>query len=224
VAPHGAPPAGQVGVTEQAQYQGGAYYAVGAGFLLRLDGGKVVGVTTAHSVDLGNPGRPLQRVGFSMSDLSDVLVSFDTLYGAPGVPRSGANLAVDYVLLKMPEPQPALDPDLILEPDPRGAPQPGERVTLFSGRGDGRGGPRFFKGTVQSIDDTGVWVLMDGRFEAGGMSGSPLVSDYTGRVVGMTIAETYRLGHTVLGFHPIGSIVRHAAVAADFPKIADYRR
>jgi hypothetical protein len=226
VAPRGALPAGQVGVTEQAQYQGGKFYAVGAGFWLRLDSGVVVGVTTAHSVDqLGSASRPLERIGFSMSDLSDVLVPFDTLYGPPGVPRSGNNMMVDYVLLKMPEPQPALDPALILEPDPRGAPQPGERVVLFSGRGgDGQGGPRVFKGTVQSVDDTGVWVVMDERFEAGGLSGSPLLSDYTGRIVGMTIAETYRSGHTVLGFHPIGSIVRHAMAAVDFPKIADFRR
>jgi hypothetical protein len=224
-APRGAVPAGQVGVTELAQYQGGSFYAVGAGFLLRLDSGTVVGVTTAHSVDLGNSGRPLERIGFSVSDLSKVLVPFDTLYGAPGVPRAGDNLADDYVLLKMPDPTPALDPDLILQPDSRGAPQPGERVAMFNGRGgDGQGSPRELRGTVQSADESGVWVLMDERFDAGGMSGSPLMSDTTGRVVGMLITGTYRWGHTLLGFHPIGSIVRHAGAAAEFLKIADYLR
>ena len=44
VAPRGALPPGQVGVTEQAQYQGGSFYAVGAGFLAGFHPiGRIVG-------------------------------------------------------------------------------------------------------------------------------------------------------------------------------------
>jgi hypothetical protein len=223
--PRGDLPSGPVGLQESAQYAGGALYAVGSGFLLQLEGGPVIGVTTAHSVGLlGSPPNALQKVAFSVAGQPDLLVTFDRLYGPPGVPRFNDNLVLDYVLLKLPDPVPALDSKLLLRPDDRGAPQPGERVVLFSGLGDGQGAPRSLRGTVLSADDQGVWVVMDEAFDAGGMSGSPLISEHTGRVVGMAMAVMYRRGHTLVGFHPIGSLVRHAQAAVEFPLITDFRR
>ncbi len=223
-APRGALPAGRVGLVEQAQYQGGEFYGVGSGFLLQGGEGPIVGVTTAHSLDLGNAGHPLQKVAFALSGQGDRLAESDTLYGLPGVPRTDNNLVADYVLVRLSTSLSAVPPNLLLQPDPRGAPQPGERVVVFSGLGDGQGGPRALSGTVQSVEATGVWVTMDEAFDAGGLSGSPLLSAYTGRVVGMALAATYRREHTLMGFHPIGSIVGHIQAAQDFPKIADFRR
>jgi hypothetical protein len=97
-------------------------------------------------------------------------------------------------------------------------------VVLFSGLGDGQGNPRPLRGSVLSVAAQALWVVMDEAFDAGGMSGSPLVSEHTGRVLGMAIAVMYRRGHTMIGFHPIGSLVQHAQAAANFPLIADYRR
>ena len=79
-------------------------------------------------------------------------------------------------------------------------------------------------GTVQSADATGIWVLMDETFDAGRMSGSPLVSWHTGLVVGMAIAVVPRADRIEIGFHPIGHIVQMAEAAREFPKIADYQR
>jgi hypothetical protein len=45
-------------------------------------------------------------------------------------------------------------------------------------------------GTVQSVDDRAVWVLMDDWFDPGHMSGSPFVSQHTGQVVGMAVAAS----------------------------------
>ena len=64
---------------------------------------------------------------------------------------------------------------------------------------------------------------MDETFDAGGMSGSPIVSAYTGQVVGMTMAVTPRRDRILIGFHPIGHIVQLAESASEFPKLADYR-
>jgi hypothetical protein len=223
--PSGTLPAGPVGLLESARYTGGQMHAVGSGFLLQLEGGPIIGVTTAHSVGLlGSPPNALQAIAFSVAGRSDLLVTFDRLYGPPGVPRDNENLLVDYVLLKLPDPAPALDAQLVLAPDPRVAPQPGERVVLFSGLGDGQGAPRPLRGAVLSVDALGVWVVMDEAFDAGGMSGSPLISEHTGRVVGMAMAVMYRRGHTLVGFHPIGSLVAHAQAAAAFPLIAEFSR
>lgn len=236
LAPPGEMPAGVVGLAEWAQYKSRDYELVGSGFFLRLSDGTVIGVTTAHaSAALGLPDNTLEHIAFAVNGQPDHAAEFDTLYGSPGTPRSGFDLSIDYVLLKVEDPlqgvegplsgidQP-IDPTLVLTPDARGAPQPGERVSLFSGLGDGHGKRRELMGTVQSVDAKGIWVLMDDMFNAGRMSGSPLVSQHTGQVVGMAIAVVPRADRIEIGFHPIGHIVQIAEAAREFPKIAEYRR
>jgi hypothetical protein len=217
LAPRGELPAGPVGLQEWAQYRGQAYSLVGSGFMLLLGDGKIVGVTTAHSASLGNPDRPLEQIALRVAGQTDFVAEFDTLWGQPGQPRTGGDMTVDYVLLRTDQP---VDLSFVLTPDPRGAPQPGERVSLFSGSGDSPGGQRILEGTVQSVDDVAVWVLMDDLFNPGLMSGSPLVSQHTGQVVGMAIAVTPRGHRLLLGVHPIGSIVQLAESATEFPKIS----
>jgi hypothetical protein len=219
--PHGEMPAGPVGLQEWVRYRGQAYSLAGSGFLIRLIDGQIVGVTTAHSVSLNNPDRPPEQIALRVAGHTDRVAEFDTLWGWPGQPRTGGDTTVDYVLLRADQP---IDSSFVLTPDPRGAPQPGERVSLFSGLGDGHGGRRILEGTVQSVSDVAVWVLMDKLFDPSLMSGSPFVSQHTGQVVGMAIAVTPRRHRLLLGVHPIGSIVQLAESATEFPKISEYRR
>lgn len=219
LAPRGERPIGPGGLVEFAQY-GEDWFGVGCGFLLQLPGGEVIGVTTAHSLSFTND---LRQIAFGVAGRSGYVRQFDTLLGRPGVARSGDDMTVDYVLLKASAAS-SIDPNLILQPDPRGAPQPGERVALFSGLGDGQGNLKTFAGTVQAVNATAVLVLMDDVFDPSGVSGSPFISEHTGQVVGMTIAVSRRAGRVLLSLHPIGSIERLAQSAADFPKIKDFRR
>jgi hypothetical protein len=224
IAPQGQLPAGPVAVEEWKQYAGGDYEIAGSGFFLRLSDGTIVGVTTAHSVgNIADPANTLEHIAFKLAGGDHYLAVFDTLHGPPGIPREGAefNLTVDYVLLRVPVPD-TVEPSLILEPDSRGAPQPGERVSLFSGLGGESGPRRELGGVVQSVEATSVWVLMDDVFDAGGMSGSPLLSQHTGLVVGMAIAVDYDRNRVRIGFHPIGSIVEKAQAATVFSKINEY--
>lgn len=207
-----------VGLTEYTLYANARYNGVGCGFIVRLSAGEMVGVTTAHSLSF-SAADPLQRVALGVAGRSGFVAEFDQLQGQPGVPRSGEDMSVDYVLLHAAADTP-IDPTLVLRPDPRGLPQPGERVTLYSGLGEGR----MFSGTVQSASRQAVWVVMDGPIDPGGMSGSPFLSQHTGKVVGMVIATTQRGGRVLLGAHPIGSLIRLAEAATEFPKIAEYRR
>jgi hypothetical protein len=216
-APHGEMPTGPAGLVEYTRYEGDEYHPVGCGFALRVPGGDVVGVTTAHSLSFSSSD-PLQSIALGMSGHGDYVSEFDTLRGEPGQARSGEDMSVDYVLMRRP-PQVTIDPALILDPDTRGRPQPGERVTLYSCLG-----AKTYEGTVQSASDQAVWVLMDEAFEPSGMSGSPFISQHTGKAVGMAIATTHRAGRVLLGLHPIGSLVKKAEAAAVFPRISDYRR
>ena len=223
-APAGPLPAGPAGLTELAQYGTQRFRGAGCGFLLRLPSGSVIGVTTAHSVAaLGQPGNNLQNMAFALPGSADHLADFSNLYGEPGVPFSGDDLSVDYVLLRLPGSVDAA-PALAQYPDARGAPQPGERVALYSGLG-GQGGPvRVLLGTVMSSAQTAAWLLMDEDFDPGGMSGSPVVSAYTGRVVGMAVGASRERGRVLIGINPIGGIVQHALAAHDFPTIASFNR
>jgi hypothetical protein len=132
------------------------------------------------------------------------------------------NLAADYVLLKLDD----QDQSAALLPDPRGTAQPGERVAVYSGLGDESGGPFIWTGTVYSVSDEGVFVLMDeANVDPNGMSGSPVISQYTGKVVGMVIAGViWSRTRWLIGFHPVAHLLTQASAAVEFPKITDFHR
>jgi hypothetical protein len=218
-APRGPLPNSPGGLIEWTEYAGGAYHAVGHGFIFRRPNGQAVGVTTAHSLSF-EVRPPLKKITLALRSQAQPVIEFDTLQGEPGQARSGEDMSVDYVLLHVP-PGAAIDPALILDPDPRGLPQAGERVVLYGLMGDRA---YRFDGAVLSVDPTAVWVVMDEEFEPSGLSGSPFISQHTGKVVGMAIATTRRGGKVLLGLHPIGSLVEKAQNAQTFPKISDYRR
>ena len=220
LAPRGEPPVGPLGFQEWARYRGEAYRLVGSGFLLRLSDGQTVGVTTAHSLMIGNPDHPLQQIAFGVAGQMGFVAEFNTLRGQPGRARRGADMTVDYVLLK---PHQQIDPSFVLTPDPRGAPQPGERVWLMDGQRDTDSGQRMQEGTVHSVSHTAVWVLMDKSFYPGLASGSPFVSQHTGQVVGMLIAGSLRGRRLLLAVHPIHSLVQLAESTDEF-KIDEYSR
>jgi hypothetical protein len=175
----------------------------GSGFLLEMPNGEVIGVTTAHSLGKNN----FAPIAFIPAGREAAIAEFDELYAPLGVPRTGADMTVDYVLMR---PRSPPDPALVLQPDARGAPQPGERVSLYSGLGDGWGGWRILDGTIESVDENGAWIRMDEVFDPGLMSGSPIISQHTGKVVGMTIMMSWAPGTLRIGINPIGAILARA--------------
>ena len=217
--PRGALPTAAVGLIEWARYGVDGYRPVGRGFLFQIADGQVAGVTTAHSVSF-NSQPPLRNIALAQGKWSNPVIEFDTLRGDPGNARTGEDMSVDYVLLNVPI-EHSIDPALILDPDPRGLPQAGERVALYTLINDQ---PRVFQGAVLSAEPNAVWVVMDEAFDPSGLSGSPFLSQHTGKVIGMAIATTKRGGKVLLGLHPIGSLMEKAKAARNFPKIADYRR
>jgi hypothetical protein len=203
VAPHGALPTGHVAFEAWAQPAGGSTQRAGSGFLLLLANDHAIGVMTAHSLDwAASP----QMLAFHLPQQSQSLIEFDLRTAGVGRAFTGYRFDVDFVVLPTDEP---VDTALGLQPDARGGPQPGERVVLFSGSGDGAGNPRTLYGTVTAASAEAVWAQMDDVFDPASLSGSPLLSAHTGQVVGMAVAGRERLP-MLLGFHPIGSLVEKA--------------
>ena len=221
-AERGALPSGVVGLQEWVQEPGGAYRRnSSSGFLLQIDAGQVVGVTTAHSLFQGDPGHVYEHIALGVNAQATPLAVSAAYYGPPGVAFSSHDLSVDYTLLKLED---AASP-YALSPDPRGAPQPGERVALFSGLGDGRGGPLRWDGTVISVEPSAVIVYMDpGERFPGGMSGSPVLSLTTGKVVGMATGASLRGTRWLIGLHPMGHLLALIRAATEFPEMNKFRR
>jgi hypothetical protein len=189
-------PAGLIEL-EQRIARDGAYEHVGVGFLLRLPDENVIGVATAHSLG----GRGFAPIHFTARGNAGIIASFSELFAHEGTPRTGSDLTGDYLLLW---PDVPVDEAYVLEPDPRGAPQPGERVALYSGA-------TLLDGTVESVDEQGAWIRLDRQLFVGGLSGSPVFSRHTGKVVGMVIAANPQPNFIRLGLNPIGVILQAAS-------------
>src|SRR3990172_7847752 len=113
LAPRGELPGGPVGLQEWAKYRGEEFGLAGCGFLLKLPDGTVVGVTTAHSLAIADASRQLEQVALGAAGAEGFVVTADAFWGNPGVPRTGDNFTVDYILLKVNAP---VDPALVLSP------------------------------------------------------------------------------------------------------------
>jgi hypothetical protein len=103
-----------------------------------------------------------------------------------------------------------------LEPDPRGQAQPGEEVLVLSRLDNGAGGSKSWPGVVLRISSEATWVQMEDSFDPRGYSGCPVVSRFTGRVIGMVIAGA-DLPPVVIGLHPIRSLVDKVEAALPSP-------
>lgn len=204
-------PTGWPGLEAYAVYEGSEPVLSGSGFIFQLPAGGPVAAAAAHSFDLAGG---LQRVQLGNDESS---IDLDVLHGMPGEARTfGTDLTNDFTLFAVREQS---LPVVILDPDERGFPQPGERVVLYPGFG-AENGKRL--GTILESNRDSAWVVMDEAFEPGMMSGSPIVSTHTGKVVGMALAAGLREGHTVIGMHPIGSLVEKGLAAVDFIPLSEY--
>lgn len=199
--PRGELPAGPAGLREWARYPGQAAQPVGSGFVLRTPAGRVVAVTTAHSVDVHR----LAGLALHLPGADTPLLTLTRLHGAPGEPRHGLALDGDYLLFEVPTVVEAP----ILAADPRGGPAAGERVIVSSGL-DGA----VLTGTVTAASAEAIWLQMDQVFNPSGLSGSPVLSTHTGLVVGMVVAASDG-PPVLLGLHPIGSLTSKAEAADD---------
>ena len=208
--PIGSLPAQPAGLVAQSGAPDGTLQSVGSGFHLRI-GDRVLGVMAAHS--LGLPLQPDQLESVVLVDPITLLPvsSSQAFWGQPGRSRIfGMDLRVDYALLAL-----DVEPDAVwaLLPDARGGPMVGENVVLDSGKLLQADGRRRANGTVYSSDEHGAWVLMEGVPSPTGISGSPFLSEHTGRVVGMALVAVWREQGLFIGMHPVGSLVEHGLQA-----------
>lgn len=165
---------------------------VGTGWFIKTPKGEAIGATSLHLLDL--QAKPLESVSWIDFDSPGSLVSSKS-FGQPGIQPSDdpdASYRHDYLLL-------ALDPTkakpATLELDPRELPRPktktaaGERVWFpimdSAAKPDG---VRWVPGEVLAASAKVITITLDEKVDLPGTSGTPIVSQETGKVIGMVSA------------------------------------
>jgi hypothetical protein len=200
-APQGAIPGGVLAYS--GAYEGGTFACA---FLMELEDGRRVGVSSAHATPALDADTPAQ-----LEAPEGALVVHLKGQIARGSAFVHANFSKDFVLWSI-ESMPGTA--TFLRPDPRGGGEPGEQVYIFGRSGDGEGGSIRWPGVVMSATEKAIWVQFEDSFAPYGYSGCPVVSQHTGRLIGMAVAGEDR-HPVVMGLHPVGSLVEKAA--AVFP-------
>jgi hypothetical protein len=180
----------------------------GCNFLLELDDGRRVGVGAAHATPLLAPDTPVE-----FYTPAKALAARSQGQLARGSPFIRSEFRTDFVLWQVAE---IREPGRLLKPDPRGQPEPGELVLVFGRSADGAGGSIRRPGVVMSAAAQAIWIQLDDSFDPRGYSGCPVVSRYTGRLIGMAVAGEDK-HPVVMGLHPVGSLVEKAAAAFSVP-------
>lgn len=193
-APPGVPPSATIAFREFALVSG-TYRPAGSGFFLELPDGEIVGVTAGHTLPRfdGFPSVEFRRPGAGTAAMR-----FSRTRGAPGRWWEGG--PHDYLLLR---PDAVPDPEWVARPDPRGGPQFGERVIIVSAQRT----PGVWPGTVESFESGIAWVRMDGGFDTHLVSGAPVISRHTGKVVGIACWRRSRAGTVWLGVNPARNFI-----------------
>jgi hypothetical protein len=170
----------------------------GCSFLLELEDGQRVGVGAAHATPLLAPGAAAE-----FRAPGDLLAARLQGQVARGSAFAGSEFRTDYVLWLVVD---VTGVGQLLHPDPRGQAQPGEAIVVFALAGDGAGASVRHTGVVMRTAAQATWIQLDESFNPRGYSGCPVVSAYTGRLVGMAVAGEDK-PPVVMGLHPVGSLV-----------------
>lgn len=205
-APRGDLPEGFVAFTGETD---GKSFA--CGFLLALEDEQGtrhlrVGVSSAHAAPAPPPG----ATSVFLAPDGSLAARLEGQIGRGGTFRH-AHFAMDYALWSVASDVPA---ERFLEPDPRGAGQPGERILVYGRFTGPDGGSKSWPGVVMKVDRDAIWIQLDDVMKPYGFSGCPVISQHTGQVIGMAIAG-WQKAPTRMGLHPIGSLVEKARAALE---------
>lgn len=192
----------------------------GTGFLAKTTRGKIVGVTSAHFIDFDGP----VLLGAAWLDVTTgkPVARFRRSHGPPGRhPQANPiDLRMDYLLLcdeDIPLDLPILELDLRLLPDRR------ERI-WFPDKDNAASGPDGYKlvsGTVEAAFETHSVVRFDDPIKLQSQSGSPIISQKTGKVIGTLSQGGEDKKGVFIYLTPSHALVTAMRTASDEPLLKD---
>ena len=152
------------------------------GFSAKAPNGRIAGVTSAHFIDPTEP--PVVRAVWLDVEGQHPMASFTNCWGQPGklgIDSREGDRTGDYLVMPVVETVPD---ELVLELDPREKPDLRERIWLPNKDAKAGLGYRLVGGEVDEVETTRVTVVSDSDIELTSQSGSPFISQKTGKVIG----------------------------------------
>lgn len=195
---------------KEPQYQG-------TGFFVKNKAGKIIAVTSAHFIDFDGP--PLEKAVWLYAEDGTNIATMTQAWGKPG--HAGTmqppDLRSDHFLLKGPD---KLKPGVaVLEIDERGYPRVGERIWFPCKTSGFANGFTVIEGAVAKSSDKAVYVRLDRQAELESCSGSPIISQSTGKVIGTLTGGGAVGGAYTLILAPCGAIHDAIEGAKDSPEL-----
>lgn len=173
----------------------------GTGFFTKSAAGKLIAVTSAHFVDFGGP--KLLRAQWLRVDDGEKVAEFEEHLGTPTYAGNEDDYRRDYLLFV---PKQGIEDIATLELDGRMQPLRGERVWLPNKDYESDKGYTLEAGTVKKATAEYSQVVFDNQFVLQSRSGSPIISQMTGNVIGTLAASGEFLGEEFVVIAPSAPI------------------
>jgi hypothetical protein len=177
----------------------------GTGSLIKGPNGSVIGLTSAHFINFNGP-QLLEVQWLDVRTGKPIARSLKS-YGMPGHEGSydPLDLKSDYFLLLVED---DLETQKILEIDNRNSAELGERVWFPDKRATANLGYHLIGGTLTKVNTDYLLITLDDPVNLQSRSGTPIISQYTGKILGILVGGETRGNKTFLYITPGLSILK----------------
>jgi hypothetical protein len=176
----------------------------GTGFLVKTSSGKIVGVTSAHFVEFEGPAMT-EATWLNVVDEKPA-ITFTHCYCRPETydDSNPFDKKTDYLVFSNEKPDGKIQ---TLELDRRGRADKNERVWLPNKDASAPNGYTLIAGTVTMPRASSSMITFDDTFELQSQSGSPIISQKTGKVIGTLSSGGDSAGTTSIMIAPAKPIL-----------------
>ncbi len=211
------PPEGSLLFQPTFYFANGKKTQQGTGFIVSGKNGEPVGVTSAHFLNFEGP-QMLEAEWVAIPD-ENVAARFIYSLGPPGDAgqTEPLDLRTDYLIL-IGDRNPQMTNMLVL--DERAQPDVGERIWFPNKDWNDPVGHVFVTGTVEESGNEYSYIALDEEIELQSQSGSPVISQKTGKVIGTLSRGGHEDGVTCLILCPAKGI---ASIIASDPATVELK-
>lgn len=166
----------------------------GTGSFIKTPNGDVIGLTSAHFINFAGPH--LLEVSWLDTKTKKAIATSNKSFGLPG--REGSynpmDFSHDYFLMDVKE---KIHPQYVLELDDRKTAEIGERI-WFPNKNNGD----LEEGTISHLNPGYLAIILDKVTNLQSRSGTPIISQRTGKVVGILSAGGNQNNKTMMYLTP----------------------
>jgi hypothetical protein len=190
--------------------------AQGTGFFVKAPHGKLAAVTSAHFIDPDGP--TLLSATWQTIDGEQIAAKLTKSWGPPGkLGGSRYDQRSDYLLFLA---EPLFELPQVLEFDPRPRVDDDELVWFVDKDGSQSAKEqRVIGGQVRLVSPLALMIVLDDTLALQSQSGSPFISQKTGKVIGLLSLGGEKDGELQLIAAPVSRIVKHLQDDTSFPEL-----